>query len=56
MISVQYSVKIKTILNQKTIFQQTKERQKGAFIGSSFIQFNDNNPISRISVFIQNLL
>jgi hypothetical protein len=49
MISVQYSVKMKTILNRKTTFQQTKEHQKGALIGSSFIQFIVNNPISSIS-------
>lgn len=63
MISVQYSVavfsenkKMKTILNFKTTFQQATKHQKGAIIGSSFIQFIANNPISSIAAFIQNLL
>ncbi|MCF6128874.1 tryptophan synthase subunit alpha [Flavobacterium sp. AS60] len=43
-------------ISNKTTFQQAVKHQKGAIIGSSFIQFIANNPIVNISVFIQNLL
>ena len=43
-------------ISNKTTFQQATKNQKGAIIGSSFIQFIANNPISSISNFIQNLL
>lgn len=47
---------MKIILNRKTTFHQATKHQKGAIIGSSFIQFIASNPISRIATFIQNLL
>lgn len=43
-------------ISNKTTFQQATKHQKGAIIGSSFIQFIANNPISSIAKFIQNLL
>ena len=43
-------------ISNKTTFQQATKRQKGAIIGSSFIQFISSNPISDISKFIQNIL
>jgi tryptophan synthase alpha chain len=43
-------------ISNKTTFQQATKHQKGAIIGSSFIQFITNNPISNIKTFIQNLL
>lgn len=43
-------------ISNKITFQQARKHQKGAIIGSSFIQFIANNPISGISTFIQNLL
>ena len=43
-------------ISNKTTFQQATKHQKGAIIGSSFIQFIANNPISSIAVFIQNIL
>ena len=43
-------------ISNKTTFQQATKHQKGAIIGSSFIQFIANNTISSISTFIQNLL
>jgi tryptophan synthase alpha chain len=43
------------ISNKKT-FQQAIQHQKGAIIGSSFISFITENPISDISIFIQNIL
>jgi len=43
-------------ISNKTTFQQATKHQKGAIIGSSFIQFIADNPISSISTFIQNLL
>ena len=43
-------------ISNKTTFQQATKYQKGAIIGSSFIQFIANNPISNIHTFIQNLL
>lgn len=43
-------------ISNKTTFQQATKHQKGAIIGSSFIQFIANNPISSIAEFIQNLL
>lgn len=43
-------------ISNKTTFQQATKHQKGAIIGSSFIQFISNNPISSISNFIQNIL
>ena len=43
-------------ISNKTTFQQATKHQKGAIIGSSFIQFIANNPISDISKFIQNIL
>ena len=43
-------------ISNKTTFQQATTHQKGAIIGSSFIKFIADNPISSISKFIQNLL
>ena len=43
-------------ISNKTTFQQATKHQKGAIIGSSFIQFIANNEISSISIFIQNIL
>jgi tryptophan synthase alpha chain len=43
------------ISNKTTLKQATKD-QKGAIIGSSFIQFIASNPNSSISIFIQKLL
>ncbi|HNP33555.1 MAG TPA: tryptophan synthase subunit alpha [Flavobacterium sp.] len=43
-------------ISNKLTFQQATKHQKGAIIGSSFIQFIANNPISDISSFIQNIL
>ena len=43
-------------ISNKTTFEQATKDQKGAIIGSSFIQFIANNPISDISKFIQNIL
>ena len=36
-------------------FQQASKHQKGAIIGSAFIQFLKENPISKISYFINSL-
>ena len=43
-------------ISNKTTFGQATKHQKGAIIGSSFIQFISNNPISSIKEFIQNIL
>ena len=43
-------------ISNKTTFQQATKYQKGAIIGSSFIQFIANNLISDIPSFVQNLL
>ena len=43
-------------ISNKTTFQQAIKHQKGAIIGSSFIQFIANNEISSISEFTQNIL
>lgn len=43
------------ISNKKT-FQQATKYQKGAIIGSSFIQFISKNEIASVSDFIQNIL
>ena len=43
-------------ISNKTTFQQAIKHQKGAIIGSSFIQFITNNEISSISEFTQNIL
>jgi tryptophan synthase alpha chain len=43
-------------ISNKTTFVQATKHQKGAIIGSSFIQFISNNPISSIKEFIQNIL
>ena len=43
-------------ISNKTTFEQATKHQKGAIIGSSFIQFISSNPISSISNFIQNIL
>ena len=43
-------------ISNKTTFQQATKHQKGAIIGSSFIQFIANNEISSISIFTQNIL
>lgn len=43
-------------ISNKTTFQQATKHQKGAIIGSNFIQFITNNLISSIPLFIQNLL
>ena len=43
-------------ISNKTTFEQATKNQKGAIIGSSFIEFIAKNPISSISEFIQNIL
>ncbi len=43
-------------ISNKITFQQATKHQKGAIIGSSFIQFIANNEISSIPNFIQNIL
>lgn len=43
-------------ISNKTTFQQATKYQKGAIIGSSFIQFINENQITSISKFIQNIL
>jgi len=43
-------------ISNKTTFEQAVKHQKGAIIGSSFIQFISNNEISSIQKFIQNIL
>ncbi len=43
-------------ISNKTTFAQASKHQKGAIIGSSFIQFIANNEISSINKFIQNIL
>lgn len=43
-------------ISNKVTFHQATEHQHGAIIGSSFIQFIANNPISNISKFIQTIL
>lgn len=43
-------------ISNKTTLQQATKHQKGAIIGSSFIQFIQNNKPSDVSIFIQNLL
>ena len=43
-------------ISNKTTFQQATEHQKGAIIGSSFIQFLESNEIKHIEKFIQNIL
>ena len=43
-------------ISNKTTFQQAIKHQKGAIIGSSFIQFLKTNEIKHIEKFIQNIL
>jgi len=43
-------------IHDKTTFEQATKHQKGAIIGSAFIQFLQNNPISAVSSFISKLL
>ncbi len=43
-------------ISNKTTFKQATKHQKGAIIGSSFIQFITKNEISSIKNFIQNIL
>lgn len=43
-------------ISNKTTFEQATKHQKGAIIGSSFIQFLSNDPTSSISKFIQNII
>ena len=43
-------------ISNKTTFKQATEHQKGAIIGSSFIQFLKTNGIKHIEKFIQNIL
>ena len=43
-------------ISNKTTFQQATKHQKGAIIGSSFIQFLESNEITHIEKFIQNIL
>lgn len=43
-------------ISNKTTFEQATKNQKGAIIGSSFIQFIGHNEISSIQKFIQNIL
>lgn len=43
-------------ISNKTTFEQATKHQKGAIIGSSFIQFISDNEIFSIPKFIQNIL
>lgn len=43
-------------ISNKTTFEQAVKHQKGAIIGSSFIQFISNNEISAVKNFIQTIL
>jgi tryptophan synthase alpha chain len=43
-------------ISNKTTFQQATKHQKGAIIGSSFIQFITNNDIATVRKFIQNII
>jgi len=43
-------------ISNKTTFDQATKHQKGVIIGSSFIQFLSDNPISTIPEFIKNIL
>ena len=43
-------------IHDKTTFDQATKHQKGAIIGSAFIQFLHHNPINSVKLFIQNLL
>jgi tryptophan synthase alpha chain len=43
-------------IHDKTTFEQATKYQKGAIIGSAFIQFLQNNPISAVNYFISKLL
>jgi len=43
-------------ISNRTTFQQATKHQKGAIIGSSFIEFISQNEIDHISDFIQNIL
>ncbi len=43
-------------ISNKTTLQQATKYQKGAIIGSSFIQYISKNGISNIKIFIDNLL
>lgn len=43
-------------ISSKTTFKQATKNQKGAIIGSAFIKFLNENPITDIQYFIKNLL
>ncbi len=43
-------------IHDKITLEQATKHQKGAIIGSAFIQFLQNNPISAVSYFISKLL
>ena len=43
-------------IHDKTTFEQATKYQKGAIIGSAFIHFLHNNPITSVKSFIQKLL
>jgi tryptophan synthase alpha chain len=43
-------------ISNKTTLKQATKHQKGAIIGSSFIQYISKNGISNIKIFIDNLL
>jgi tryptophan synthase alpha chain len=43
-------------ISNKTTFQQAVKHQKGAIIGSSFIQFITNNDIATVQNFIRNIV
>jgi tryptophan synthase alpha chain len=43
-------------ISDKTTFQQASKHQKGAIIGSNFINFIKNNSVDRIENYIKNLL
>ena len=43
-------------ISNKTTFEQATKLQKGAIIGSSFIQFLENNKINTVEKFIQNII
>lgn len=43
-------------ISNKTTFEQAIKHQKGAIIGSSFIQFISNNGVQNINKYIENIL
>ncbi|MDP2160560.1 MAG: hypothetical protein Q8K02_08775 [Flavobacterium sp.] len=43
-------------MSDKTTFQQATKHQKGAIIGSGFINFIKKNSVESISIYINNIL